>query len=36
MLAAEWRGTEQVDAALAARTGQVLVADAPAPHVGWP
>lgn len=36
MLTAEWRGPDQVDAALAARTGQVLVADAPAPHVGWP
>jgi sugar lactone lactonase YvrE len=36
MMAAEWRGTENVEAALAARTGQVLVADAPAPKVGWP
>jgi len=36
MLAAEWRGIENVDDALARRTGQVLVADAPAPHVGWP
>jgi sugar lactone lactonase YvrE len=36
ILAAEWRGTENVDAALAARTGQVLVVDAPAPKAGWP
>jgi sugar lactone lactonase YvrE len=36
IMAAEWRGTENVDAALAARTGQVLVADAPAPKAGWP
>jgi len=36
MLAAEWRGFEHADEAIAARTGQVLVADAPAPRVGWP
>ena len=36
MLAAEWRGFEKVDEAIADRTGQVLVADAPAPHAGWP
>jgi sugar lactone lactonase YvrE len=36
VMAAEWRGTENVEAALAARTGQVLVADAPAPKAGWP
>ncbi len=36
MLTAEWRGFEQVDDAIADRTGQVLVADAPAPHAGWP
>ena len=36
MLAAEWRGFEQADEAIADRTGQVLVADAPAPHAGWP
>jgi sugar lactone lactonase YvrE len=36
MLAADWRGSENVDAVVAARTGQVLVADAPAPGVGWP
>jgi sugar lactone lactonase YvrE len=36
MLAAEWRGVEGVNAVLAARTGQVLVADAPAPGAGWP
>ena len=36
MLAAEWRGIENVDDAIACRTGQVLIADAPAPGVGWP
>ena len=36
MLAAEWRGFEHVEQAIADRTGQVLVADAPAPRAGWP
>ena len=36
LLAAEWRGIAQVNAAVAARTGQVLVRPAPAPGVGWP
>jgi sugar lactone lactonase YvrE len=36
MLAADWRGVEHVDEVVASRTGQVLVADAPAPGVGWP
>jgi sugar lactone lactonase YvrE len=38
MLAADWRGVENVDAMLADRTGQVLVMDAPAPTpgVGYP
>jgi len=36
ILAAEWRGAEQVDEALAARTGQVLTVRAPAPRAGWP
>jgi sugar lactone lactonase YvrE len=36
VLAAEWRGAEEVDEALAARTGQVLTIRAPAPHTGWP
>jgi len=36
MLAAEWRGFEKIDEAIADRTGQVLVADAPAPPAGWP
>ena len=36
MLTAEWRGTEGVEDVIKARTGQVLVADAPAPGVGWP
>ena len=36
MLVADWRGPENVDEVVAARTGQVLVANAPAPGVGWP
>jgi hypothetical protein len=36
LLAAEWRGIEHVDEAVAARTGQVLIIRAPAPCVGWP
>ena len=36
VLAADWRGVEQIDAVLAERTGQVLVFDAPAPRAGWP
>jgi sugar lactone lactonase YvrE len=36
MLTAEWHGTEAMPDVIAARTGQVLVAEAPAPGVGWP
>ena len=36
MLTAQWRGTEAVDDVIEARTGQILIADAPAPGVGWP
>jgi sugar lactone lactonase YvrE len=36
ILAAEWLGTDKVDAALAARSGQLLVAKAPARKAGWP
>ena len=36
ILAAEWRGFEQIESAIADRTGPVLVTDAPAPHAGWP
>jgi sugar lactone lactonase YvrE len=36
LLAAEWRGIEQVNEAVAARTGQVLVSQAPVPGAGWP
>ncbi|HEX2221451.1 MAG TPA: SMP-30/gluconolactonase/LRE family protein [Candidatus Limnocylindria bacterium] len=36
ILAAEWRGFEHAEEAMADRTGQVLVADAPAPRAGWP
>ena len=36
MLTAEWQGTAGVEDVIKARTGQVLVADAPAPGVGWP
>jgi sugar lactone lactonase YvrE len=36
MLAAEWRGPENMDDVINARTGQVLVVEAPARGVGWP
>jgi sugar lactone lactonase YvrE len=36
MLTADWRGTDAVEDVIEARTGHVLVADAPAPGVGWP
>jgi sugar lactone lactonase YvrE len=36
MLTAEWRGPEEMEDVIEARTGRVLVADAPAPGVGWP
>jgi sugar lactone lactonase YvrE len=36
ILAAEWRGIEKVDEAVAARTGQVLAVRAPALRAGWP
>jgi sugar lactone lactonase YvrE len=36
MLTADWRGTEGVEDVVKARTGQVLVVDAPAAGLGWP
>ena len=36
MVAAEWRGFEHAEDAIADRTGRVLIADARAPHAGWP
>jgi len=36
ILAAQWRGVEQVGETLAARTGQVLTVRAPAPRAGQP
>nr|WP_236031791.1 SMP-30/gluconolactonase/LRE family protein [Ktedonospora formicarum] len=36
LLAAQWRGIEQVNEAVAARTGQVLICQAPVPGAGWP
>ncbi len=36
LLANEWRGIEHVDEVVAARTGQILVTEAPAPRAGWP
>ena len=36
MLTADWRGTDEIEDVIKARTGRVLVADAPAPGVGWP
>jgi sugar lactone lactonase YvrE len=36
LLTADWRGIEHVDEAIAARTGQVLVAEVSVPGAGWP
>jgi hypothetical protein len=36
LAAAEWRGIEHLDDALAACTGQILIANAPVPATGWP
>ncbi|MGZ4695035.1 MAG: SMP-30/gluconolactonase/LRE family protein, partial [Acidimicrobiales bacterium] len=36
ILAAEWKGVDDVDALIEQRTGQVLVSAAPSPGVGWP
>jgi sugar lactone lactonase YvrE len=36
IVAAEWRGMDQIAAVAQARTGQLLTADAPAPSAGWP
>jgi len=36
LLAAQWRGIEHVNEAVAARTGQVLVSQASVPGAGWP
>jgi sugar lactone lactonase YvrE len=36
MLTADWHGTQGVENVIEARTGQVLVVEAPAPGVGWP
>jgi sugar lactone lactonase YvrE len=35
MLVAEWSGTGGVNDAITRRTGQVLIADVPAPGAGW-
>jgi hypothetical protein len=36
MLAAEWNGIDNVDAAISKQTGQVLTIEAPVSGVGWP
>jgi sugar lactone lactonase YvrE len=36
LIAAEWRGMENIPEVARARTGQVLTLEAPAPGVGWP
>ena len=36
LLAAEWNGIDNVDEAIAKRTGQVLTVQAPASGIGWP
>jgi sugar lactone lactonase YvrE len=36
MLTADWHGTEGIDDVINARTGQILVVEAPATGAGWP
>src|SRR5262249_55183302 len=36
LIAAEWRGMENIPEVARARTGQVLTVQAPAPGAGWP
>jgi sugar lactone lactonase YvrE len=36
MITTEWRGMSQIPEVARARTGQVLIIEAPAPRVGWP
>jgi sugar lactone lactonase YvrE len=36
ILATEWRGMDKIREVARARTGQLLMIDAPAAHVGWP
>ena len=36
MITAEWRGMEKIPEVARARTGQLLVVDAPAQGIGWP
>ena len=36
MPTADWHGTEGIESVIKARTGQVLIAEAPAPGVGRP
>ena len=36
MVATEWRGMEKIPEVAQARTGRLLIIEAPAPHVGWP
>ena len=36
ILATEWRGMDKIQEVSAAKTGELLAADAPAPGVGWP
>jgi hypothetical protein len=36
IVANEWRGMDRIPEVVQARTGQVLVVEAPAPGAGWP
>ncbi len=36
LIAAEWRGMENIPEVARARTGQVLTVQGPAPGAGWP
>jgi len=36
LVTTEWRGMDKIPEVARARTGQVLLFNAPAPHIGWP
>jgi len=36
IIATEWLGMNQIQEVARARTGQILISEAPAPHAGWP
>jgi len=36
IVATQWRGMDKIPEVARARTGRVLMVDAPVPHIGWP